>query len=317
MSVRQQIGLWLRWLFFLASIAFLAQFISHTLAAQGEFLPSLPAAGIAKVTFAAFSFASTAVFSALGWGGILAHLGQRRPRLAIAGVFSITQVAKYLPGNVGHHIGRITLAKGSLEIPASATSVSILQESALASLAALLVGFTCFSLQSAIRTVDGVDLRLMLGAAIASGLAALAVVNAWKKGRPVARNRIVAWLLATAPSWPSVASNLPFYLAVTVLNGIAVAFVADAIMPTTMHDIVLLSGAFMLSWVIGFLLPGAPGGLGVREAAFVALLSHAYVPSAMLAIALLCRLASVAADVLIFACGYTLTRWTSKQLQRR
>ena len=317
MSARPWIGLCLRWLFFLASIAFLARFVGHTLATQGKFLPSLTAPGIAKAALAALSFASTAVFSALGWRGILEHLGQRRPRMAIGRVFFITQVAKYLPGNVGHHIGRMTLAKRSLGIPASATSASILQESALACLAALLTGLACFALQPAIRTIDDIDLRLVLGASIAAGLLALGSINAWKKARPVPRNRTIAWLLTMAPSWPSVASNLPFYFAITVLNGLAVALVASAIMPITAHDIVILAGAFALSWVIGFLLPGAPGGLGVREAAFVALLAHAYTPSALLAIALLCRLASVAADLLIFACGYALSRWPPATLQRR
>ena len=315
MSARPWLGLCLRWLFFLASIAFLARFVEHTLAAQGKFLPSLSAPGIAKATLAALSFASTAVFSALGWRGILDHLGQPRPRIAIGRVFFITQVAKYLPGNVGHHIGRMTLAKRSLDIPASATSVSILQESALACLAALLMGLACFALQPAITAIEGIDLRLILGATIAAGLLALAMIDAWKKGRPVPRNRTVAWLLTMAPSWRSVASNLPFYLAITVLNGLAVVLVAGAIMPITAHDIVILCGAFALSWVVGFLLPGAPGGLGVREAAFVALLAHAYTPSALLAIALLCRLASVAADLLIFACGYALSRRHSVKLQ--
>lgn len=39
-----------------------------------------------------------------------------------------------------------------------------------------------------------------------------------------------------------------------------------------MQSLPVIAGAFLLSWVIGFILPGAPGGIGIREAAIAMLL---------------------------------------------
>ena len=55
-------------------------------------------------------------------------------------------------------------------------------------------------------------------------------------------------------------------------------------------------------------IPGAPGGLGVRESALVLLMGNAYPADTALAISLLSRLATVAADVVIFVAGALLPR---------
>lgn len=38
------------------------------------------------------------------------------------------------------------------------------------------------------------------------------------------------------------------------------------------QNFLVIAGAFLLSWIIGFILPGVPGGIGVREAAIAMLL---------------------------------------------
>lgn len=73
----------------------------------------------------------------------------------------------------------------------------------------------------------------------------------------------------------------------------------------------LLTGVFAIAWVAGFLTPGAPGGLGVREAIMVALLGPVYDPGTALALAVTLRIVSTAGDGVGFVVGLLLRRYTN------
>lgn len=102
--------------------------------------------------------------------------------------------------------------------------------------------------------------------------------------------------------------SLPLYIAGYALVGIAAAIIAASLAPLQAQDWVLICGAYSLAWIIGFLIPGAPGGLGVRESALVLLLVGTFPRDVVLLIALLARLASVGADSFAFIIGLLLMR---------
>jgi uncharacterized membrane protein YbhN (UPF0104 family) len=113
-------------------------------------------------------------------------------------------------------------------------------------------------------------------------------------------------MLRIAPGWPAVRASLPAYIAIHVLNGIAVTCIAAATLDIDARGFALLTGSYSLAWMLGFLLPGAPGGLGVRESAFLMLIANAWPPDVAFGIALLSRVGNVAADALIFLVGLAL-----------
>lgn len=39
------------------------------------------------------------------------------------------------------------------------------------------------------------------------------------------------------------------------------------------HQSRIILGAFLLSWILGFIMPGAPGGIGIREASLTLMLN--------------------------------------------
>lgn len=70
-----------------------------------------------------------------------------------------------------------------------------------------------------------------------------------------------------------------------------------------------MAGQFMLAWLAGFLVPVAPGGVGVREAALFALAgSTGGEGAAVMTVALLVRLVTTAGDGLFGAAGCYLGR---------
>ena len=69
-----------------------------------------------------------------------------------------------------------------------------------------------------------------------------------------------------------------------------------------------LTGIFALAWVAGFLTPGAPGGLGVREAILVAALDPIYGGAPALAVTVCLRLVTTAGDGTGFLAGLVAQR---------
>jgi hypothetical protein len=60
-----------------------------------------------------------------------------------------------------------------------------------------------------------------------------------------------------------------------------------------------IAGAYLIAWLSGFVVPGAAGGVGIREAVLVAQLGPDFGEAAALAFALLMRLQSVFGDILL------------------
>lgn len=310
----------LRWAFFATSLAYLGHFAytSIDLDSQRNWFSTDSSA---RVLVAAGVFALTAAFSIVGWRVILLHLSQPQPFARTAYAFCITQIAKYLPGNVGHHVGRIAVAKSSLGIPASVTIISIMQESALACLAALIVGAMSLVVVSEGAYASFLDIAvhgspINFGAAlfgiVSAGILVLFAVNAWRKRPSPTDSHIVNWLFRFTPSWPAVLLALPSYLAIYLVNGLALWIVAASVMELKGADLLILTGAYSLSWMVGFLLPGAPGGLGVREAALAMILNGIYPAEAVFSISVLSRVSTVVADLLIFAFGVILSRRSNR-----
>jgi glycosyltransferase 2 family protein len=69
-----------------------------------------------------------------------------------------------------------------------------------------------------------------------------------------------------------------------------------------------IGGLFLLAWLIGFVMPFAPGGIGIREAAGVALLTGITGLELALLIVAAMRVVSLIGDVLIFVAGLACQR---------
>ena len=64
--------------------------------------------------------------------------------------------------------------------------------------------------------------------------------------------------------------------------------------------VAVLTGAGIIAWLVGYLTPGAPGGIGTREAALIALLSYLNQEDTVLIATALFRVVTTLGDVLLF-----------------
>lgn len=68
---------------------------------------------------------------------------------------------------------------------------------------------------------------------------------------------------------------------------------------------------FAISWFLGFITPGSPAGIGVREGVTILLLSNYLGEPASLAISLIMRVITVTGDVLFYLCGLSVRKRNS------
>ena len=226
-------------------------------------------------------------WAGLVWSWILHELRQPvSPRWALQ-VYLKTNLAKYLPGNVWHYYGRVsavTEAGGSL----GAATLSVLLEPLLMAAAAILValagsqlnaarwGWQVFSLVAICLAVHPRILNLVIE--ILSRL----------KGKATDAS---VFRLERYPLLPLLGE-----LGFLGLRGTGFLFALQALTPVNPSQLPQVLSAFSLAWLLGLIVPGAPGGIGVFEATVTVLLDKQFSPGLLLGVVALFRVASILAE---------------------
>ena len=243
----------------------------------------------------------------ISWG-LMNSLGDREatlPRVLAAGLLS--QMGKYLPGNVAHHIGRVVLSQELQMSTARVLFCMLIETLWVLGVSAALVLFFVFNQGSGF--VPEVPSRL--GSPLMLVVVGLAVFGPYAFHRTF--NRLYAWFLARrgqahqpAVDLPSVflaISSVLVYLFNFFLLGIVIALLGGLFFDHWHFDLMLLGSAFAVAWVAGFFTPGSPAGLGVREVILLGLLSPEYGAGLAAGITALLRLVTVLGDGIAWALG--------------
>jgi uncharacterized membrane protein YbhN (UPF0104 family) len=258
--------------------------------------------------FSMLIYVSTYIISALAWQRILLALGGYLRAAHALRVLMLSQIAKYLPGNVAHHIGRVALARGA-GVATDVAIGSMLLETLLVIAAGAVASLPAFALLRRIVAQRWTAADSVLnGAAIPAAFLLFLVVctlAAWywcrRRPNPIARSPRAFGALAIA--WCG-------YCLSFVLGGSALFLVCSAISVAPGPWMATL-GVYAAAWLLGFLVPGSPAGLGVREVVLLLGLTPIYgASSATMATGLL-RLVTVAGDGLAFLVGTIHRRKTS------
>lgn len=285
----------------LAVVAAALVFLGRELAAQwpalGAWRPSRGA--LATLAGLALVYAAALLLLAEGWHRIVGHYGPE-PRARTVFAFTVSQVARYLPGNVAHLLGRALYLRGG-PVGDGDLARATLAEIATTPAGALVV------LAALAPLVDAAALGPWPGAARAGLMAApVLALAAWL---------VVGRLFPRLPGPGALA--LPVALAAAfmgVLAGVFVAvmgLVAAPVGPAgapPLATAATLAAAALVAWVAGYATPGAPGGLGAREAVLVLLLGPVSAPADLLLATVLLRVVTTLGELVCFAAGWPL-RW--------
>ncbi|MCZ6828604.1 MAG: lysylphosphatidylglycerol synthase domain-containing protein [Gammaproteobacteria bacterium] len=204
--------------------------------------------------------------------------------------YARSQIAKYLPGNVFHYAGRYALSRSM-----GASDRAILSATAEELLGVAAVFAVCGTLAAALSgdqlevwsaiPLPGLGLIMAIGMLGGRGLLALPLAGPY---------RLSGWSPRLLQSWG-------LFLLFLLLSLAVVLILTDQFRDLAgFSQLATLVAAFCLSWLLGFIVPGAPGGIGVREAAFILLLDPLGMGTQALSIVLQFRLITIVGDLLFF-----------------
>lgn len=176
---------------------------------------------------------------AAGWGLLVAG-GVRREDV---GTWCRTQALRYLPGGLWAPASRVVIVRGGM-LDKLAT---VAAENVIALCAALALGGVAL-------TASGEPAWLALAVALAL---------------PIVASRFLASRTRVAPE--RVVPATAVYAAAFVAYALAAVLVQGAV--SGFDDSLAVAGAALVAWGAGLVVVIAPGGVGVREAAYVALLA--------------------------------------------
>lgn len=289
----------LKWLGATLAAAAVA-FVVHRLWTQFSALPAgaLETAG-PGLALASLGYAGCGVFLALIWWLALRAAGLGTASLTRASsAFLSSQLGKYLPGNVGHFAARHVLSRrhgASHRALVAATLLEALVLVAAAGTLAVLV----------IQPMISGGLEPMLEAAWLAPVSAALVLGL---GLALARGR----------GWLDSELGLPrLVLELGVAFGLAlVFFLASSACFVLMSSSLVASDWLPIvpwiaaAWLLGFVVPGAPGGLGIRELVLVLGLTPLIGEAQAALDAVMFRLVTIGGDTVMSAIG---AAWLRKQ----
>lgn len=292
-SILSIIKPYLRWVIFGATLFFVLKAFKDNWNAITSV--SIDSRGWSMLAIALLVTLAAHTWSGWVWTWILQAFQQPiDPRWALQ-VYLKTNIAKYLPGNVWHFYGRIT-AISQAGCSLGVASLSVLLEPLLMAAAALIIALTSSSI-GLIKVAPNISI---LALQIACAIAVLVAIH------PFIINKVIYFLsksklkgketkivrLESYPILPLLGES-----GFLILRGTGFVFTLWPLVSIDPSQIPQLISAFSFAWLLGLVVPGAPGGLGVFEAVAIALLDKQFSAAMVLSVALF-RLVSILAEAI-------------------
>ena len=222
-------------------------------------------------------YGAASLLLGFAWRDLLNHLGiYTDPRWAVR-TYGISQLAKYVPGNIFYLAGRqaIGVAAG---LPAWPLAKSALWELGIISITGSL--FALLVLPFLVKEITGsLALIIFLISVLACGCIAYRWFSFW------------------------VARALSRYTVFLALSGAIFASIVYLVVPagSAITSVVPeICGAYVVAWLAGLVTPGAPAGAGVRELVLFTILHPIVGQADLLAAIVLGRIATVVGDIVYY-----------------
>jgi hypothetical protein len=214
---------------------------------------------------------------AFAWWNTLSQFGANCSRLWAVRTYGISQIGKYVPGNIFHLAGRQAMGM-SIGLSGWTLAKSALWELILVSVSGGLLSILALPLL--IKSFPEEITTLLCAVFVSISMAVL-----WYfKGIFVVR----------------AFSFYAIFLAIS--GGIFIGLLGLLVENSLMHDLkwAPVLGAYIFSVVIGLVTPGAPAGVGVRELVLLMLIGSKVAEADLLLAVLMGRVVSIGGDICFF-----------------
>ncbi|MBR3645714.1 MAG: hypothetical protein IKN54_04785 [Lachnospiraceae bacterium] len=220
--------------------------------------------------------------------------GKKADRREALRVYSKANIGKYLPGNVMHYVER-NLFAGKLGISQKKLAISSLMEvvTLATSATVLAIVLSAKSLVTAIKAIiDLIGLTYVVVAFAVGIVMFIAIVF-------IFRRKIFSILAdySLATFVKTLVGNVALYALVQfILGSLMVILYLYMGFSFDLQKAGIIVSGYVIAWVMGFIVPGAPGGMGVREMVITLLLGSVIGKSMIVTLSVIHRLITIIGD---------------------
>mgnify|MGYP000073681286 CR=1 FL=1 len=229
---------------------------------------------LAAVMFSVFLFA----FRAITWRRILIGFGHRLPVAPATRIWSMSELARYIPGVIWQVVGRVYLSR-PYGVSGSVSSASQILELSIFMLANILVGMVGLAAAGVKRIPPDQRQWVIIAMSFAPVLLVFVhprifygLLNALLRrlGKPQIAPALGKRQLTVVALW----NILGLFW-----QALAIWILTYSVLELPIGKWYVLAGSYCLAWTIGFSVGFlAPGGIGIREAVFITTLRFALPP---------------------------------------
>lgn len=261
-----------------------------------------PIYAVVLVVLLSVGYSVNVFISSYAWKSTLEFINKEKiPFHEIVTVYAKSNIGKYIPGNVMQFAGRNILAGklGFKQLDITFCSiieiVMLLFTDCVLSLIFAMKSFKAvlIALSNKINTnlIYGILIVIILAIAVVIWLLVKksGIIKNYKHFFTINFLRLICKLFC-------------IYSVTLIIPGIFLAMILKLVLGVTMSlsiIMITISGS-MISWVVGFIVPGAPGGIGVRESILLLILGSVFTSNIVLLAAILLRIASTLGDIVAF-----------------
>lgn len=213
----------------------------------------------------------------ISWKNIIYMIIKKKlPLISVQKTFCKANLMKYIPGNIFQYVGRneIAIEYNLSHKKVALTTVLDIGANVLGVLIVSLVGYMSGWQSWLDNNRENVLLMIKIVLIILAIFVILCIL--------LRRHLMIFWgkiySYFTIKNFKIYLKCILLYMFFAVYTGLIYVAILQRIMnlPISYNDFPVLVGSYLLSWLLGFLMPGAPGGVGIREAALTLFLANRY-----------------------------------------
>jgi len=269
---------------------------------------------VAALLLLALLIAANVLFSSAVFTWLLGVIsGLKINRQLSVHVFCSANLYKYLPGNVMHFVGRNRLA-AETELTHPQVAFATVIDVIFLCIAAAIISVTSvaeyflqylsdFTIPVYLWIIAAVGLLLFVAACV---VFRKKLRKAWQSFNTMRRRITVpaAIKLVLANALRLLVPSLTYVVTLMVLG----QSITWGMLPRVV-------GLYAMSWVVGFLMPGAPGGLGVREFVMITFMGSELSHAILLSSVIIHRIIYILGDILAFGASAIYARRNKREHQ--
>lgn len=211
-------------------------------------------------------------------------------------IYGKSQIAKYVPGNIFHFLGRHMLGNQAGVNHVVLTGATIYEILGLVSISSLigLSGMIIFGLGNLYFSLNQIILTLMITLFLTISVTIFAPYLMTLRGI----------ILPNRGIWESIkkiGNIYIFYFIFFLIAGLLLVLIVRLFFNLDYFIVTKAIAIFSIAWVAGFVIPGAPGGIGVREVVLIYFITPIIGEAESVAVAVALRLVTIFGDTLFFA----------------